>query len=438
MPSGKKMPEVYPVTNSHFSMFALASLVMRRKSVLNVATSKLANSHTETMSVQQWLNSLVGYLMLCVALILGNSAQAQVFTSLQAAGGTVPASATTFNAGIKGNVQVGQYGDAINGVELFVEGNSTPLAYKYYVVGYDKLEQPIDTQRSFDLSAALPPGTYRLYVTASSENGLSANSPIYTVTVSPSPTIMAALNAIFSILLDDDSGTSGSPPSGGTGGVGGTGGTGGSGGTGGTGGTSPGTSTGVNISPPYLTAANAGTLPGEFKVGLDGAATYKISLDVAPGTAGMQPQLGLEYSSSSPNGLVGLGWTLSGFSTIHRCAKTIAQDGMIGRISFDTADRLCLDGSRLVRVNVLVLVRMWQQMIARTGRQTQNIERRTNPSAGLHVFRTAALRLNPKLVVLATMGQAPIARLRQKGEAMVSHCSGHSQRSKIGLAITIH
>ncbi len=50
--------------------------------------------------------------------------------------------------------------------------------------------------------------------------------------------------------------------------------------------------------------------------------------------------------------MVGQGWALTGLSTIHRCAKTIVQDGTPGRISFDTADRLCLDGQRMVRVNV--------------------------------------------------------------------------------------
>jgi hypothetical protein len=63
----------------------------------------------------------------------------------------------------------------------------------------------------------------------------------------------------------------------------------------------------------------------------------------------MQPKLSLSYSSNGSNGMVGLGWSLGGLSTIHRCVKTIAQDGYPGRISFDSGDRLCLDGMRLMR-----------------------------------------------------------------------------------------
>lgn len=107
----------------------------------------------------------------------------------------------------------------------------------------------------------------------------------------------------------------------------------------------------VNITPPHLGNADAGTLPGSLNVGNDGAASYSIALVVPPGTAGMQPNLSLNYSSLGGNGMVGLGWSLSGLSSIHRCAKTIAQDGMPGRISFDNADRLCLDGQRLIRVD---------------------------------------------------------------------------------------
>ena len=107
----------------------------------------------------------------------------------------------------------------------------------------------------------------------------------------------------------------------------------------------------VAITPPHLSNADAGTLPGGLSVGNDGAATYDVPIAVPPGTGGMTPALSLRYSSGGPNGMAGLGWSLTGLSTIHRCPKTIAQDGTPGRINFDTADRLCLDGQRLVRVN---------------------------------------------------------------------------------------
>lgn len=107
----------------------------------------------------------------------------------------------------------------------------------------------------------------------------------------------------------------------------------------------------VAITPPHLDNENAGTLPGKLSVGDDGQASYSIPLSVPLGTAGMQPELSLNYVSTGSNGMVGLGWSLGGLSSIHRCAKTVATDGVAGRISFDKADRLCLDGQRLLRAD---------------------------------------------------------------------------------------
>ncbi|GJI98214.1 hypothetical protein RugamoR57_49320 [Duganella caerulea] len=107
----------------------------------------------------------------------------------------------------------------------------------------------------------------------------------------------------------------------------------------------------VVVTPPSLPEQDAGSLPGNLGVDPAGAATYSIAVVVPPGTAGMQPNLALNYNSGGSNGIAGLGWALSGTSSIHRCGKTIAQDGVNQAISFGAGDRLCLDGQRLVRVN---------------------------------------------------------------------------------------
>ncbi len=73
-----------------------------------------------------------------------------------------------------------------------------------------------------------------------------------------------------------------------------------------------------------------GATQGAFAVDEQGTATYSIPLQVPPGTAGMQPELSLSYSSRSGNGLLGVGWSLGGLSTIHRCAATIG-DGVRSR-----------------------------------------------------------------------------------------------------------
>ena len=91
-----------------------------------------------------------------------------------------------------------------------------------------------------------------------------------------------------------------------------------------------------------------GALKGSFATSPSGAATYTIPIDVPPGIAGLQPGLALTYNSQGGNGLLGMGWSLGGQSAIHRCPATIVQDGFKGGINFDTDDRFCLDGQRLI------------------------------------------------------------------------------------------
>ncbi|HTD28289.1 MAG TPA: SpvB/TcaC N-terminal domain-containing protein, partial [Xanthomonadaceae bacterium] len=79
-----------------------------------------------------------------------------------------------------------------------------------------------------------------------------------------------------------------------------------------------------------------------------GAATYHIPIVAPPGRRGMEPSLSLDYSSRSGNGIAGMGWSLSGLSSLHRCPATIEQDGMVGAVSLSSTDKLCLDGQRLV------------------------------------------------------------------------------------------
>jgi hypothetical protein len=91
--------------------------------------------------------------------------------------------------------------------------------------------------------------------------------------------------------------------------------------------------------------------PGEFRVSETGAATYTIPIQAPPGTAGMEPKLALVYNSQAGNGLLGVGWSLSGLSVIHRCPRTMAQDGVRGGVNYDANDRFCLDGQRLMAIS---------------------------------------------------------------------------------------
>ncbi|MFT3848690.1 MAG: SpvB/TcaC N-terminal domain-containing protein [Propionivibrio sp.] len=102
---------------------------------------------------------------------------------------------------------------------------------------------------------------------------------------------------------------------------------------------------------PLIGNAGPMDIDGQFAVSQTGAATYTIPLQIPPGAGGVEPQLALTYNSQSGNGLLGVGWSLSGLSTITRCPRTMAQDGVRGSVNFDANDRYCLDGQRLMVVS---------------------------------------------------------------------------------------
>ena len=100
---------------------------------------------------------------------------------------------------------------------------------------------------------------------------------------------------------------------------------------------------------------NFGWTQGEFSVSQDGAAQYSVPLWVPAGRGAVTPQLSLSYSSRAGNGLLGVGWSLGGLSTISWCARTIAQDGYTDGGHFDGTGALCLNGNRLVPISPRVV-----------------------------------------------------------------------------------
>jgi hypothetical protein len=97
-----------------------------------------------------------------------------------------------------------------------------------------------------------------------------------------------------------------------------------------------------------LAHASVGRTQGSFNVSPSGAATYTIPIFTPPGPRGVQPSVALSYSSSAGNGYVGHGWSLSGFSAISRCRRTVAQDGIAPPVTYGNADDpYCIDGNRL-------------------------------------------------------------------------------------------
>ncbi len=90
-----------------------------------------------------------------------------------------------------------------------------------------------------------------------------------------------------------------------------------------------------------------GRTVGTFGVSNMGAASYSVPVVVPPGVSGVQPHLAINYQSGGGNGLLGVGWGVSGLSEIERCRKTLVQDGVNGGINFNSGDAFCLDGNRL-------------------------------------------------------------------------------------------
>jgi RHS repeat-associated protein len=73
-----------------------------------------------------------------------------------------------------------------------------------------------------------------------------------------------------------------------------------------------------------------------------GSFSHSIPIEV-PSFRGLEPRIALGYSSEGRNGLVGVGWSLSGFSTIQRV------NAGLGSPRFDTNDIYVLDGQELVK-----------------------------------------------------------------------------------------
>lgn len=97
------------------------------------------------------------------------------------------------------------------------------------------------------------------------------------------------------------------------------------------------------------TSYKVGTTPGALNVSGDGAANYSIPLFSAPGTAGMQPSLSINYNSNGGYHVLGKGWSLGGTSAIYRAASNYYHDGITDPVDFDTNDAFMLDGTRLIK-----------------------------------------------------------------------------------------
>jgi RHS repeat-associated protein len=95
-----------------------------------------------------------------------------------------------------------------------------------------------------------------------------------------------------------------------------------------------------------------GYLPGSFSVNeLNGAAEYTIPINTPAGIKGIEPHLSLKYSSRAGNGLLGVGWSLTGIPVITRRPTVAMRDGITHSVDYSANDRFALDGKTLLCVS---------------------------------------------------------------------------------------
>jgi len=97
-----------------------------------------------------------------------------------------------------------------------------------------------------------------------------------------------------------------------------------------------------------ITATVSGYTPVSVSVGEGGAANVSIPITVSPGTGGMEPKLAITYSSQGGNGLLGVGFGISGLSAITRSGSVQYLDGIKSGVNFGPNDRFTFDGQRLI------------------------------------------------------------------------------------------
>ncbi|MDR1729410.1 MAG: hypothetical protein LBR52_01975 [Prevotellaceae bacterium] len=106
---------------------------------------------------------------------------------------------------------------------------------------------------------------------------------------------------------------------------------------------------GTTTSDPSQGAA-VGSITGTMNVSPTGAAIYQIPIEIPAGINGVQPNVQLMYNSQAGNGVAGMGFTVSGTSTITRTGSNLYNDGKMDGIRLTNEDNLILDGKRLVLV----------------------------------------------------------------------------------------
>ena len=87
---------------------------------------------------------------------------------------------------------------------------------------------------------------------------------------------------------------------------------------------------------------------GEISVSGSGELNYTLPIALPPGIKSVAPQMNLVYGSNSFTGIAGIGWNISGLSSITRIGKNIEKDGEIKGVKFNYSDLYQFNGQRLI------------------------------------------------------------------------------------------
>ena len=95
-----------------------------------------------------------------------------------------------------------------------------------------------------------------------------------------------------------------------------------------------------------------GETPYEYQVN-NGDGVLSVPVPMPKGVSSLMPiKLSLDYSDSRTglNRELGVGWSLSGTSSVDRCPKMPYYDNVYEKVTFSSSDVFCLDGQRLILV----------------------------------------------------------------------------------------
>lgn len=106
----------------------------------------------------------------------------------------------------------------------------------------------------------------------------------------------------------------------------------------------------LSMAVPSTTSAAdlVGRTVGSLSCTQTGGAMYTIPIELKDGYSSFTPELALVYNSQSGNGIMGIGWSIAGMSSISASGKSIYYDGTCSAMEVNGNDTYYLDGQRLI------------------------------------------------------------------------------------------